>query len=114
MKKIILIIIIVSLNHSYAQKLYKKDLLNLEKQVYNEASKNYDINAAKNAVYRIIALEGENSTYLDSLAYIYLNEKNYLSCLKVSDKILTKRRKIRYFGNKSSFVRKFKCYKRSH
>ena len=101
MKKIILILFIMSLNHSFAQKLYKKDLLNLEKQVYKEATENYDIDAAKNAVYRIIALEGENSTYLDTLAYIYFNQRNYLSCLKVSDKILKKGEKLDILGLKA-------------
>ena len=77
----------------FGQKLYKKDLLDLKKSIYNHALKNYDLNVAKNAVYHIIALEGEQSTFIDTLAYIYFNEKNYVSCLQVSNRILKQKEK---------------------
>ena len=77
----------------FSQKLYKKDLLNLEKSVYKKALKNYDLEVAKNAVYRILELEGKQSTYLDTLAYIYFKQQNYLSCLQVSNKILKEKEK---------------------
>ena len=94
MKKIILLFFIISFSSSFAQKLYKKDLLAIEKQVYEKSTQYYDIDAAKNAVYRIIALEGEQSSFVDTLAYIYFNQQNYLSCLKVSDEILKKGDKL--------------------
>ena len=94
MKKIILTgFLLISISMGYGQKLYKKDLLNLEKDIYSHALKNYDLDAAKNAVYHIIALEGEQSTFIDTLAYIYYNEKNYVSCLQVSNRILKQKEK---------------------
>jgi len=94
MKNILYLIVFLNFYSAIGQKLYKKDLLQLEKQIYHNALKNYDVDAAKNAVYHIIELEGKQSTFLDTLAYIYFNQKNYLSCLAVSDKILQKEEKL--------------------
>jgi len=76
------------------QKLYKKDMLSLEKDVYKEALQNYDLQTAQVAAYHIIKLEGAQSTYLDSLAFIYFNQKKYLPCVKVADKILKSQEKL--------------------
>ena len=94
MKKLLLITVLLSVQFTFGQKLYKKDLLQIEKDIYTSALKNYDLDAAKNAVYQILNLEGEKSSYQDSLAIIYFNQKNYLSCLSVSDKILKSEEKL--------------------
>ena len=86
-------ILLLTVSFGFSQKIHKKDLLKLEKAVYKKALKNYDIDAAKNAVYRILELEGEKSQYLDTLAYIYFRQQNYLSCLQVSNKILKQKEK---------------------
>ena len=94
MNKIILVFVLYLVpSFGFSQKIHKKDLLTIEKSVYKKALKNYDINAAKNAVYRILELEGEQSTYLDTLAYIYFKQQNYMSCLQVSNKILKQKEK---------------------
>jgi len=77
-----------------AQKIKKTDLLQLEKQVFRHSLQNFDTDAAKNAAYRIIALEGKQTVYMDSLAYIYMNQNNFLSCLKVSNQILEQKEKF--------------------
>ena len=93
-KRIILTgLLTLTISTVFSQKLRKQDLLNIEKSVYKNALKNYDIEVAKNAVYRILELEGEQSTYLDTLAYIYFKQQNYLSCLQVSNKILKQKEK---------------------
>ncbi len=81
-------LLIVGVLSGFGQKLHKEDLLNLEKNIYKDALKNYDLDAAKNAIYLIIAIEGDQSKFIDSLAYIYFNQKNYVSCLQVSNQIL--------------------------
>jgi len=93
-KKLLTIIVVMITVMSFGQKLYKKDLLNLEKSIYKEALQNYDLDAAKNAIYHIIKLEGADSAYMDSLAYIYFNQKNYVSTLQVANKILKKNEKL--------------------
>jgi len=94
MKKIALSLFILFSISGYAQKLYRKDLLNLEKNIYQEALKNYDLQTAQVAVYHIINLEGNQSKYLDTLAYIYFNQKKFLPCLKVSERILKNRESL--------------------
>ncbi len=94
MKNYVLLVLMLSFLPTTAQKLYKKDLLDLEKNIYKQAINNFDLETAKDATYHIIALEGEQSKYLDTLAVIYFNQKNYLSCLKVSDRILKKEEKL--------------------
>ena len=40
------------------------------------------------SMYNIISLEGPQSTYKDSLAYLYFNGRNYVSCFLVVNDIL--------------------------
>ena len=40
------------------------------------------------SMYQLIALEGENSTYKDSLAYIYFSSRKYASCFLMSNEVL--------------------------
>ena len=40
------------------------------------------------SIYNIIALEGPQSTYKDSLAYIYFSEREYVSCFLVTNDLL--------------------------
>lgn len=47
-----------------------------------------DKSIAANAMYSIIILEGPQSVYKDSLAYLYFNERNFLSCFLVTNDIL--------------------------
>jgi len=94
MKNLIIIIVLFVVQVGQSQKLTKKDYLKIEKDVYHKALNNYDLDAAKNAIYQIIAVEGEQSEYMDSLAFVYFNQQNYLSCLKVSEEILQKEEKL--------------------
>ena len=93
-KNVMLVLFMMLYSVSFGQKLYKKDLLNLEKSVYKEALSNYDLETAQTAIYHIIKLEGEQSTYLDTLAYVFFNQKKYLPALRVANKILNKEEKM--------------------
>ncbi len=94
MKKFIILSFLLGISSVYGQKLYKNDLIQIEKNIYQTALNNYDLAAAKDAVYHIVALEGAQSTYKDTLAFIYFNQKKYLSCLKVADDILTRKQSM--------------------
>lgn len=60
----------------------------LEKQKLKQALSYSDQTVATSAMYNIISLEGPQSTYKDSLAYMYFNSRNYISCFLVADDIL--------------------------
>lgn len=50
-----------------------------------------DKTVAISKMYNIIALQGENSVYKDSLAYLYFNNREYLSCFLVSNDVLERK-----------------------
>lgn len=60
----------------------------LEKQKIKQALSYGDKVVAANAMYSIVAMEGPQSTYKDSLAYLYFNARNYVSCFLVTNDIL--------------------------
>lgn len=59
-----------------------------EQQKLNQAKAYNDESMITSAIYNIIALEGPQSAYKDSLAYIYYNRRNYVSCFLVTNDIL--------------------------
>ncbi|SFS31612.1 hypothetical protein [Lutibacter maritimus] len=62
--------------------------LELEKQKLKQALIYSDKTVAANSMFSIIALEGPTSTYKDSLAYLYFNERNFVSCFLVTNDLL--------------------------
>ncbi|MFA5298260.1 MAG: hypothetical protein WC389_08655, partial [Lutibacter sp.] len=60
----------------------------LEKQKLKLALTYADKTVAANAMYSIIVLEGPKSVYKDSLAYLYFNDRNYISCFLVTNEVL--------------------------
>jgi len=62
--------------------------LELEKQKLKLALSYNDKDVAASSMYSIISLEGENSTYKDSLAYLYFNDAKYISCFLITNDIL--------------------------
>jgi tetratricopeptide (TPR) repeat protein len=65
--------------------------IQIEKQKLKQALAYGDKNIAASVMYNIIALEGPQSTYKDSLAYMYFNVRNYVSCFLVINDILENR-----------------------
>jgi tetratricopeptide (TPR) repeat protein len=59
-----------------------------EKQKLVQAKAYADEEIITATMYNIIALEGPQSTYKDSLAYIYFNKRNYVSCFLVTNDLL--------------------------
>lgn len=59
-----------------------------EKKVLEKAKLYNDINVVKSSMMRLVLLEGENSTYKDSLAFIYFQERAYASSFIVSQEVL--------------------------
>ena len=71
----------------YAQDTNTTDL---DKTIINQALRYADIDVAVKSMYNIIAKEGANSTYKDSLAYLYFRDRRYSSCFMVCTDILAK------------------------
>jgi len=79
----------------YAQKLTPDVLKNMQldnyKQILKQAAKYNDGAAAINSLHQIIALEGENSVYKDSLAIVYYRIGNFSSSHLLSKELLNKK-----------------------
>jgi len=85
MKKLIFIVSFIIASNAIAQ---TSNSLEFEIQKMKQALDFGDNNVATNSMYTIIALEGPQSTYKDSLAYLYFNERNYASCFLVTNEVL--------------------------
>ena len=59
-----------------------------EQQKMKQALSYGDKAVAANAMHSIILLEGPKSVYKDSLAYLYFNDRNFISCFLVTNDIL--------------------------
>lgn len=84
---LIVIVTLITFTVGYAQNSNAENIA-IEKQVLNSARMNGDGTVTVNSLYRLIALEGENSTYKDSLAYVYFSERKYASCFMVTNDVL--------------------------
>lgn len=77
-----------------AQKLttetYKLAEIEKHKKIVNEALVYKDGSTAINSLHNIITLEGETSTYKDTLAITYYNVGNYMSCHLLTKELLVK------------------------
>ncbi len=62
----------------------------LDKMIMKQALAYGDNTIATNSLYTIIAKEGANSTYKDSLAYVYFNSRKYTSCFMVCTDVLSR------------------------
>lgn len=87
MKKLIFIFSLIITTTAIAQ---TSNSLELEKLKLKQALIYGDQAVATSTMYNIIALEGPQSAYLDSLAYLYFNRRSYLSCFIVATDVLKK------------------------
>ncbi|MDF1516504.1 MAG: hypothetical protein RQ864_04615 [Lutibacter sp.] len=85
MKRIFTIISFVVAATAMAQ---TADGVAFEQQKLKQALAFGDKAVAANAMYSIILMEGPKSVYKDSLAYLYFNDRNFISCFLVTNDIL--------------------------
>jgi len=78
---------LITFTIGYAQNKNEEDI-KIEKQILSSASINGDAMVATTSLYKLIALQGENSTYKDSLAYVYFSARKYASCFMVASEVL--------------------------
>jgi tetratricopeptide (TPR) repeat protein len=85
MKKTVFALILgLTLNSIYAQ----KNTADLHKGMFATAMQHRDVGSAIMAGNYVVTLEGDKSTYLDSLAYLYLAANQVESCQIVCERIL--------------------------
>jgi tetratricopeptide (TPR) repeat protein len=66
----------------------KEEAIALEKEVVRLAKNIGDPSVVTVGMYKLIALEGANSTYRDSLTYIYYSSRKYASCFLMANEVL--------------------------
>lgn len=84
---LIVVVTLITFSISYAQN-NTNEAIQIEKAILKKAKNYGDVTVTLNSVYRLIALEGENSTYKDSLAYIYYSGRKYAPCFMVASEVL--------------------------
>ena len=72
----------------YGQETQKEDQIKMEKRIAQLARKVGDPGVVTNSYYRLIAMEGENSKYKDSLTYFYFSARKYASSFMMADEVL--------------------------
>lgn len=92
MKHISLLTAILLTQCLFGQKLNKDDLNNMQwlkhKKIVEQSLAYNDAQTAINSMHYIVALEGEKSTYKDSLAITYFNIGNYVSSHLIAKELL--------------------------
>lgn len=88
MKNIFVLLVIGSLFYSGQAQNNRQDAIALEKEMVRFAKSMGDVAVTTSSMYRLIALEGDNSTYKDSLTYIYYSARKYASCFLMSNEVL--------------------------
>lgn len=66
----------------------KQEDIALEKEIVRFAKNMGDMSVVTQSMYRLVALEGENSTYKDSLTFLYYSSRKYASCFLMSNEVL--------------------------
>ncbi len=82
---IVVATLVFSINYAQSSKIEE---INMEKEILKKAKLFGDQAVAIKSLYALIVLEGENSTYKDSLAYSYFTARNYGPCFMVTSEIL--------------------------
>jgi len=65
-----------------------EEAIALEKEIVRFAKNIGDPSVVSVGMYKLIALEGANSSYKDSLAYIYYSSRKYASCFLMANEVL--------------------------
>lgn len=87
-KGFILLVLSFMCTLSFAQA--NQDAIALEKKIVKRAKMMNDSGVLISSMYRLVALEGEQSTYKDSLAYIYYSTRNYTSSFLMANEALNR------------------------
>jgi len=88
MKKGFVLFVVGLMFYSGVAQSNKEEAIALEKEIVRLAKNIGDPSVVTVAMYKLIALEGANSTYKDSLTYIYYSSRKYASCFLMANEVL--------------------------
>jgi len=88
MKNNLLVIIALVFFYTGSSQNNNSEAIRVEKEVLNSARNIGDPAVAVNSLFRLIALEGANSTYKDTLAYIYFTARKYGPAFMMTAEVL--------------------------
>lgn len=88
MKKLYSLIFVSFIGFSVLAQSGNAESIKIEKEIIRNAKAMGDASVATYSMYKLIALEGANSTYKDSLAFIYFSSRKYGSCFLMSNEVL--------------------------
>lgn len=88
MKNSIVLLVVGLMFYTGSAQNNKQEDIALEKDIMEFSKSMGDMSVAALSMYRLVALEGENSTYKDSLAFLYFSSRKYASCFLMSNEVL--------------------------
>jgi tetratricopeptide (TPR) repeat protein len=88
MKKGFVLLVVGFMFYTGVAQSNKEEAIALEKEVVRLAKNIGDPSVVTVGMYKLIALEGANSTYKDSLTYIYYSSRKYASCFLMANEVL--------------------------
>jgi tetratricopeptide (TPR) repeat protein len=90
MKKFYAFVVLSLIGVAVCAQTSNEEAIAIEKKVIETAKYMGDPTVATYSMYKLIALEGANSTYKDSLALIYFASRKYASCFLMANDVLTR------------------------
>ena len=88
MKKGFVLLVVGLMFYTGVAQSNKEEAISLEKEIVRLAKSIGDPSVVTVGMYKLIALEGANSTYKDSLTYIYYSSRKYASCFLMANEVL--------------------------
>lgn len=88
MKILYTALVIIMMSMSVSAQTSNQEAIAIEKKIIAKAKRIGDPGVAAYSMYKLIALEGDNSTYKDSLTYMYYSARKYGSCFMMASEVL--------------------------
>ena len=88
MKILYTALVIIMMGMSVSAQTSNQEAIAIEKKIIAKAKSIGDPGVAAYSMYKLIALEGDNSTYKDSLTYMYYSARKYGSCFMMASEVL--------------------------
>ena len=88
MKKGFVLLVVGLMFYTGVAQSNKEEAISLEKEIVRLAKSIGDPSVVTVGMFKLIALEGANSTYKDSLTYIYYSSRKYASCFLMANEVL--------------------------
>ena len=88
MKILYIVLVLGMMSVTVSAQSSKQEAIANEKKIIANAKRIGDPGVASYSMYKLIALEGENSTYKDSLTYMYYSAGKYGSCFMMAGEVL--------------------------